>query len=77
MENSEMVYDIETGELLTAGADSESVMIEAVESEADFKFEPQNFVDNLSYMGIGMLGIFVVIGVIIGCTALLNKVFKN
>ena len=31
-----------------------------------------NFIDNLSYMGIGMLGIFVVIGVIVLLTMLLN-----
>ena len=27
-------------------------------------FEPMNFVENLRYMGLGMLGIFIVIGVI-------------
>ena len=36
-----------------------------------------NFVANLPYMGKGMLAIFVVIAVIIGVTALLNKVFKK
>ncbi len=35
---------------------------------------PMAFVENLSYMGFGMLGIFVVIGVIILITAFLNKV---
>lgn len=35
-----------------------------------------NFVDNLKYMGLGMLGIFVVIGIIILCTVLLN-LFAN
>ena len=29
------------------------------------EFNAMNFVDNLSYMGTGMLGIFVVMGVII------------
>ncbi len=33
-----------------------------------------NFVENLRYMGIGMLGIFIVIGVIILITMFLNKV---
>ena len=37
----------------------------------------QNFVANLPYMGKGMLAIFVVIGVIMAETALLNKVFKK
>ena len=32
-----------------------------------------NFVTNLKYMGVGMLGIFLVIGVIILITMLLNK----
>lgn len=36
-----------------------------------------NFVDNLKYMGIGMLGIFVVIGVIILITMFLNKITEN
>ncbi len=35
-------------------------------------FEPMNFVKNLTYMGKGMFGIFVVIGLIIGVTMLLN-----
>lgn len=34
---------------------------------------PMNFVTNLWYMGIGMLGIFIVIGVIILLTMLLNN----
>lgn len=36
--------------------------------------EVQNFVDNLEYMGIGMLGIFIVIGLIIAVTMILNAV---
>lgn len=36
-------------------------------------FEPVHFLDNLRYMGLGMLGIFVVIGVIMLLTILLNK----
>ncbi len=36
--------------------------------------EPMNFVENLSYMGIGMLGIFIVMGTLIIGTAILNKV---
>lgn len=36
-----------------------------------------NFVDNLYYMGVGMLGIFIVIGVIILITMFLNKVTKD
>lgn len=33
-----------------------------------------NFIDNLYYMGVGMLNILVVIGVIILLTMLLNKI---
>ncbi len=33
-----------------------------------------NFVANLKYMGLGMLGIIIVIGVIILITMFLNKV---
>ncbi|MBQ7045631.1 MAG: oxaloacetate decarboxylase [Clostridia bacterium] len=36
-------------------------------------FNPMNFITNLSYMLKGMIGIFVVIGVIILITVLLNK----
>ena len=37
-------------------------------------FEPMNFVENLRYMGLGMLGIFIVIGVIALLTVILNAV---
>lgn len=43
-------------------------------SGAGFKFEPINFIDNLSYMGTGMLCILIVIGAIILVTSLLNTV---
>ena len=48
----------------------------------DFLYEyilqinPMNFVNNLCYMGVGMLGIFVVIGIIIVATVIINK-FAN
>ena len=35
-------------------------------------FEPMNFLRNAIYMGAGMLGIFVVIGLIIATTYILN-----
>ena len=38
----------------------------------NFFFKPVNFVNNLGYMGIGMLGIFIVIGAIILVTVALN-----
>lgn len=42
-----------------------------------FDFHPIDFVENLKYMGLGMLGIFVVIGIIIGVTILLNTIFRD
>ena len=40
-------------------------------------FQPANFVTNLKYMGIGMLVIFVIIGIIILTTMMINKVFSE
>ena len=40
-------------------------------------FDPMNFVENLRYMGLGMLGIFIVIGVITLLTIILNKVTEQ
>ncbi len=37
-------------------------------------FDPMKFVDNLKYMGLGMLGIFIVIGLIALLTIILNAV---
>lgn len=37
------------------------------------QFNPMNFLYNLKYMGLGMLGIFVVLGVIILITLGLGK----
>ena len=35
------------------------------------------FLDSLKIMGLGMLGIFLVTAVIIGCMVLLNRVFQD
>jgi hypothetical protein len=40
-------------------------------------FQPMNFINSLGYMGQGMLSIFVVIGVIILITMLLNKITSD
>jgi hypothetical protein len=40
-------------------------------------FQPANFISNLKYMGIGMLVIFVIIGIIILTTMMINKVFSE
>lgn len=31
-------------------------------------FDPIQFVNNLKYMGVGMLGVFIIIGIIIAAT---------
>ena len=38
------------------------------------KFAPMEFVNNLHYMGKGMLGIFIVIGIIIVAVYLLSRI---
>jgi len=43
----------------------------------DIVFNPMGFIDRLSIMGIGMLVIFVVIGIIIGTTMLINWLFSE
>ena len=42
-----------------------------------FTFEPVAFLKNLRYMGIGMLVIFVVIGIIVLTTLLINWLFSE
>ena len=49
----------------------------AVESSSNIVFEPMNFLRNLKYMGLGMLVIFVVIGIIILFTMMVNKFFAD
>ena len=39
-------------------------------------FQPEAFLSNLKYMGIGMLGVFIIIGIIIISTYAINK-FTN
>ena len=40
-------------------------------------FNAKNFISNLKYMLSGMIAIFIVIGVIILCTVLINKIFSG
>ncbi len=39
--------------------------------------EAANFIKNLPVMGKGMLGILIVMGLIILCTIILNKIFQS
>lgn len=62
------------------GADASEVITtvtEAITTAPNIEFNPRGFVDNLQYMGFGMLGIFIVIGLIIGATYLVNVIFKQ
>ena len=54
-----------------------SVETEQTSGLTEITFEPTNFVDNLHYMGTGMLGIFIVIGLIWFVTFALNKLFSG
>ena len=74
----------ETTEVTTAAETvTESVTTEAasktetVTEAADFAFNPANFVSNLKFMVSGMVGIFVVIGLIVIVTIVLNKAMSR
>ena len=41
---------------------------------SNFEFHPMSFVENLKYMGLGMICIFIVIGVIVGVVIVLEKI---
>ena len=41
------------------------------------EFNPMAFIDNLQYMGVGMVVIFAIIGIIIGATKLVNYLFSE
>lgn len=41
------------------------------------KFNPMYFIDNLHYLVVGMISIFIVIGAIILVTVILNSIFSK
>ena len=41
------------------------------------QFQPEMFLESLKYMGAGMLGIFIVMGAIIGATYGLGRLFSR
>ena len=49
---------------------------EAVTDAVNMDFNPQGFLDQLPTMGLGMLGIFIVIAIIMGATYLINFIFR-
>ncbi len=40
----------------------------------DFEIDFQAFLESFKYMGLGMLGIFLVIGILIGFIVALNRI---
>ena len=40
-------------------------------------FEPFKFIENLQYMGVGIMGVFLIIGIIIGATYAVNFFCNN
>ncbi len=38
----------------------------------DFYFQPIEFINNLKYMGIGMLGVLMIVAIIMGATYLVS-----
>ena len=47
------------------------------DAAVSLQFDPMAFIKNLQYMGVGMLVIFVVIGIIVGTTMLINWLFSD
>ena len=52
-------------------------LTETAEAAINLEFNPMAFVENLEHMGVGMVVIFVVIGIIIGATTLVNYLFSE
>ncbi len=40
-------------------------------------FEPIEFINNLKYMGFGMLGVFIIIGIIVAATYIISAATKG
>ena len=60
--------------MLALVASAEEASAEESIVDVNFDWHPENAVNNLQYMGLGMLGIFVIIGIVMGVTYLLNAV---
>lgn len=54
-----------------------SILCAIVSAKTELFFAPEHFLDNLPYMGIGMLVIFAVIGAIILATLIINYLFSE
>ena len=74
--SEETVLEIEGEENLTEEAVETTETVGATEEATgiSIEFDPSGFTRNADKMGLGMLGIFVVIGIIIIATSLLAKI---
>ena len=54
-----------------------SFLSAATKTAPELFFQPANFLGHLKNMGLGMLVIFVVIGIIILVTLMINKFFAD
>ena len=52
-------------------------MIFLTNTAVNLTFTPMAFVENLKHMGVGMLVIFIIIGIIILATKLVNYLFSE
>ena len=52
-------------------------MIFLTNTAVNLTFNPMAFVENLKHMGVGMLVIFIIIGIIILATKLVNYLFSE
>ncbi len=73
---SVLVYDKAKDSVM--GDEVAKVLCEVIDSsvtnmDVDLAFKPADFTRNIRYMGLGMLGIFVVVGVVILITFVLNS----
>ncbi len=75
--NSNLVYDAETAQIVPEAAANNLIeAIKPVDMDVDLQFNGfgnEGFSRNLKYMGLGMLGIFAVVGVVILLTYVLNS----
>lgn len=76
-ETSEVTEEIKTEETTFEEVTTEETTVANDSPLGNVTVEPENFVENLGYMGTGMAGIFVVIAIIIGATVLMNKIFSG
>lgn len=63
--------------MLDFNALKSSALALSPETANTFVFEPMKFIENLIYMGIGMLGVFMIVGIIMGATYLINFVINK